>query len=119
MQVVRAGDIVGEHTLWVDGLEKLGFDETVLSWSVDRLSSGERQRLALLRLLANQPQALLLDEPTANLDASNVGQAETLISSYRVDRQAPVLWVSHDAGQIARVASRHYELANGRLSEIQ
>ena len=56
-------DTVGPHFPVVDGerLEALGFGEEVLAWEVSRLSTGERQRLALLRLLVNRPRVLLLD----------------------------------------------------------
>ena len=110
-------DRVGPHFPAVDpeGLADLGFDEDVLGWEVSRLSTGERQRLALLRLLAHQPRALLLDEPTAALDPANVGQVEAVIAGYRRKEEAPVLWVSHDPTQAARVADRRFELAGGRL----
>ena len=52
-------------------LERVGLTTAILDKPVTRLSSGERQRLALLRLLANRPRVLLLDEPTANLDPDN------------------------------------------------
>ena len=73
---------VGEHFAAVseDGLKQLGFDSSMLGRKVLRLSSGERQRLALLRLLANEPQVLLLDEPTASLDPKNTRRAEQLIA---------------------------------------
>jgi ABC-type iron transport system FetAB ATPase subunit len=96
-------------------LEMLGFELRVLDWQVSRLSSGERQRLALLRLLSHTPRALLLDEPSANLDAENTKRIEALIQHYADYYQAPVLWISHDADQIARVAQRHYRLEAGRL----
>jgi ABC-type iron transport system FetAB ATPase subunit len=85
--------------------EKLGFPPEAADWGVSRLSSGERQRLALLRLLDRRPEVLLLDEPTANLDAEARTQVEALIEEYRVERGAAVLIVSHDPQQRARVAS--------------
>ena len=112
-------DTVGEHFDEVDvaALSRLGFDSKVMEWPVSRLSSGERQRLGLLRLLANQPRALLLDEPTANLDAENAHQIEDLIAEYRRQRHAPVLWVGHDLEQLQRVAARHLRLSDNHLTE--
>ncbi len=86
--------------------DALDFNPEVLNWSVARLSTGERQRLALARLLANRPEALLLDEPTANLDPSNRERVERLVLGYLQAQQAAVLWVSHDPEQRARLAAR-------------
>lgn len=96
-------------------LEKLGLTEKILKQSVARLSSGERQRLALARLLSNRPQVLLLDEPTANLDPVNTQRVEAVITDYRRAHDAAVIWVSHDTEQVARVANRHYVLSDGLL----
>ena len=96
-------------------LEKLGRPDAILEQPVARLSSGERQRLALVRLLSNQPQVLLLDEPTANLDPDNTQRVEAVITDYRRAQDAAVIWVSHDAEQVMRVANRHYELSDGLL----
>jgi len=98
-------------------LKRLGFDEDALSWQISRLSSGERQRLGLVRLLSNRPQALLLDEPTASLDAANILNAEALIAEYRRNTGAAVLWVSHDMEQIVRVAERHFQIHHNTLKE--
>lgn len=111
---------VGDHFAAADPDEfrRLGFEPQVLDWQVSRLSTGEKQRLALLRLLANQPHALLLDEPTASLDAANVGNAELMIREYRHLHQAPVIWVSHDMAQIGRVADRILRLEVGVVQEV-
>ena len=93
----------------------IGLPAEAAQWTVERLSSGERQRLALLRVLAHQPKVLLLDEPTANLDARNTERIETLVADYRRSRQAAVLWVSHDEAQIKRVGDRHLQLEQGRI----
>ncbi len=108
---------VGTHFNSVEheALAALGFETRVLDRKVSRLSTGERQRLALLRLLVQQPQALLLDEPTASLDAKNVRRVEDMIASYRKVHRVPVLWVSHDPRQIKRVADRHLRLTDGKL----
>lgn len=111
---------VGDHfsdAMDSEPLQRLGFDQKVMNWSVARASTGERQRLALLRLLANQPRALLLDEPTAALDPKNVKAVEGLVAEYRARHQAPVIWVSHDPEQIARVAQRHFRIVAGRLEQ--
>ncbi|GMV39080.1 MAG: hypothetical protein AMXMBFR64_07960 [Myxococcales bacterium] len=108
-------DTVGEHLPDTALLLQVGFGDDVLSWRVDRLSSGERQRLALVRLLAGQPRALLLDEPTANLDPASARDVEALIARWRLQHEAPVLWVTHDDAQAARVADRRFVLEGGVL----
>lgn len=95
--------------------QKLGFGPDVLDWMIARLSTGERQRLSLARLLANRPRALLLDEATANLDPPNRTRVETLIEDYRIGHGAPVLWVSHDPEQRQRLPGRRLVIRAGRL----
>ena len=108
---------VGPHCKeWqMELLDTLGFGEETLDWEVTRLSTGEKQRLGLCRLLSRSPEALLLDEPTASLDQRNVASAEEAILAYAREHEAPVLWVSHDPAQRARVARRSYVLADGEL----
>jgi ABC-type iron transport system FetAB ATPase subunit len=101
---------------WPDQLlAAVGFDRDVLGWSIRRLSSGERQRLALARALARRPRSLLLDEPTANLDTQNTERVERLLSDWRRTSDGSILWVSHDPEQRRRVATVSYPIANGAL----
>lgn len=110
-------DTVGEHFTEMDELllKKLGFPEEVKNWSIRRMSSGEKQRLALLRVLQNQPRVLLLDEPTANLDKRNTAIFEQMIADYLDMHQASAFWVSHDHQQLERVADVQFELKDGQL----
>ena len=111
------GKTVREHAQqWPEKtLDALGFGQEVLDFDVQRLSSGERQRLAIARALAGSPQALLLDEPTANLDHDNTVRVERLIHDWRGQTGGCVLWVSHDPEQRDRVASAQYEIRSGSL----
>ncbi|NIC07891.1 ABC transporter ATP-binding protein [Billgrantia bachuensis] len=99
-------------------LEALGLAPDALAWQVGRLSTGEKQRLGLLRAVSREPGALLLDEPTANLDDATSKRVEAWLKARIHERGWPTLWVAHDRGQIARVADRHWRIANGRLEEV-
>lgn len=114
-------DTVGEHFSELDEslLKQFGFSEDVSNWSIRRMSSGEKQRLALLRLLLNQPRVLLLDEPTANLDKRNTLIFEQLIAEYLQQHQASAFWISHDHGQLDRVADVQFELKDGLLVAVE
>ena len=110
-------DNVGPHFIEIDDqwLASLGFSPDVRKWRVGRLSSGERQRLGLLRLLMIKPKVLLLDEPTANLDRDNIRRVEELLGRYRSDHHAAVIWVSHDREQLDRNCRRRFVIRKGRL----
>ncbi len=82
------------------------------------LSGGQQQRLALARAWARQPQALLLDEPTASLDPHAKREVETLIAEFAVgvaDRPMTLVFASHNLGQVKRLASRVVYLERGRV----
>lgn len=112
-------DTVRPHAqAWDDELlTRLGFEPSVLDWDIARLSSGEKQRLTLARAFSLSPEALLLDEPTANLDKTNTAKVETIIAAYRVSRAIPILWVSHDIDQRQRIGQRSAYIAERRLQE--
>lgn len=113
-------DTVGPHfeTDPRQWLEMLGFDDSVLAWDIRRLSSGERQRLALVRMLELMPKALLLDEPTANLDRRNIARVEAVIDTYRQRHRPAVVWVSHDLDQLQRNCDRLYAIQGPRIERI-
>lgn len=110
-------DQIGEHFPRQDNalLAALGFAEATWRWEVARCSTGEKQRLGLLRMLSNQPACLLLDEPTASLDPETSELVEAVLREYIQAHQAPALWVSHSREQIKRVATRHFMMRDGRL----
>ena len=105
------------------GPAAIGFDEVVdllglaplLARTTTHLSGGERQRVALGRALLSQPRLLLMDEPLSSLDAAS--KAEILPYLERLHRALamPTLYVSHDAGEIARLADHVLYIQNGRF----
>ncbi len=113
-------DRVGDHfsespKQW---LMQLGFEPDVSEWPVERLSTGERQRLALIRVLERYPDVLLLDEPTANLDEENGRKVEDLIRSYLNAHDCGIIWVAHNRDQLDRVAHQQYALTSNGLNEM-
>jgi ABC-type iron transport system FetAB ATPase subunit len=96
-------------------LAALDLGAAVLDTAIDRLSTGERQRLALVRSLARRPRVLLLDEPTAALDPGSIRRAEALLRAHLADGMA-VLVVTHAVEQAHRLAHRIFLLERGRLA---
>lgn len=97
-------------------LEAVGLTDA-FGWEISRLSTGERHRLAIARALQGHPQTLLLDEPTASLDADATQYIEHLLSQ-QLKRGVAVLLVTHDHGQARRLAARSYEMTGGQLVQM-
>lgn len=85
-----------------------------LDWEISRLSTGERQRLALVRALQLKPDVLLLDEPTSALDPPSVQRVEQLLLA-RLDAGCAILLVTHDAVQPRRMGAKLRHMEEGRL----
>lgn len=116
------GETVADHFLdWAAQAplaRRMGLAQHGGEVPVSHLSTGERQRLALLRALERNPRVLLLDEPTAALDPATALTAEALLAERRQAGLA-VLWVSHDPAQAARLSPRHLVVEHGCVREEQ
>lgn len=93
---------------------RLGLTEAHLAGPVARLSTGERQRLALIRALTAEPDALLLDEPTGPLDADSTARVEALLAE-RLAAGLAILLVTHNVAQALRLGHRRLHMAERRL----
>lgn len=89
-----------------------------LDFGVDDLSGGEKQRVAIARAIANRPQLILADEPTANLDSAHGAETMRLLRGLAKDEEATVVIVSHDE-RLREVADRVLWLEDGRFKTLQ
>jgi ABC-type lipoprotein export system ATPase subunit len=82
-----------------------------------RLSVGERQRVAIARALANEPKALLADEPTGNLDSVNQGEVLTLLDRLRREWSLTLVIVTHSP-EVAAACDRVVKMRDGRVVDV-
>ena len=78
------------------------------------LSGGEQQRVAIARALINEPELVLADEPTGNLDSKTGGEIIELLKSLRIEKKTTLVIATHDA-KVAANAERVIELVDGRI----
>jgi putative ABC transport system ATP-binding protein len=105
---LRGEEVDAELPLRLAGLDRSFAERDAL-----RLSVGEQQRVMLARALALEPEVLLLDEPTASLDAAATGAVE---GALRGLRSVSLVLVTHDSGQAERLAERTIRLEAGRVT---
>jgi len=95
-------------------IELLGIG-SLLKRMPDELSGGERQRVAIARAIAMQPQLLLMDEPLASLDAARRQEILPWLARLRDDLKIPMLYVTHSAEEVARLADHLVVLDKGQV----
>jgi ATPase subunit of ABC transporter with duplicated ATPase domains len=95
-------------------LERLGFATAQLSTPVKDLSGGQQRRLQLLLILLDQPNVLILDEPTNDMDTDMLAVIEDLLDSW----PGTLLVVSHDRYFLERVTDQQYAILDGRLRHL-
>jgi molybdate transport system ATP-binding protein len=83
-----------------------------------RLSGGERQRVAVGRALLMRPRLLLLDEPLASLDATRKREILPYLEKLRDEARVPMVYVSHNAGELARLATSVVRLDGGQVAAV-
>ncbi|NDJ17289.1 ABC transporter ATP-binding protein [Myxacorys almedinensis] len=95
----------------LNDLKQFGRTDAFLERPIAALSGGEAQIVAFLRALQLAPDVLLLDEPTASLDAETATQLEALVERWHATNpHRAYLWVSHDPQQVARISDRQIYL---------
>ncbi|MBI3690027.1 MAG: ABC-F family ATP-binding cassette domain-containing protein [Mycolicibacterium aromaticivorans] len=95
-------------------LERLGFRREHLSARVGELSGGQRRRLQLLLTILSEPNVLILDEPTNDVDTDMLAATEDLLDSW----PGTLIVVSHDRYLLERVTNQQYAILGGRLRHL-
>lgn len=95
-------------------LERLGFSRAHLSARVDELSGGQKRRLQLLLLLLDEPNLIVLDEPTNDVDHEMLTAMEDLLDSW----PGTLVVVSHDRYLLERVTDQQYAILDGHLRHV-
>ncbi len=85
--------------------------------SAETLSGGQTQLVALARALVLEPDLLLLDEPSANLDPAHVALVEQVVTETNAERGTTIVWATHNVFQARRVADRVALLLDGKVIE--
>lgn len=120
----RVSDVIGrQKTSYVSGgaeltpgqlLERLGFTSAQLSTPVKNLSGGQKRRLQLLLILLDEPNVLILDEPTNDLDTDMLAAMEDLLDTW----PGTLLVVSHDRYLLERVTDQQYAVLDGGFRHL-
>lgn len=107
-------EVEGKELTPAQMLERLGFSSAHLSAFVGELSGGQKRRLQLLLILLEEPNVLILDEPTNDVDTEMLAAMEDLLDTW----PGTLLVVSHDRYLIERVTDNQYAILNGTLQHM-
>ncbi|HQJ97048.1 MAG TPA: phosphate ABC transporter ATP-binding protein [Thermoleophilia bacterium] len=114
---IIGGQADGGREQGCDLLGRVGLPPDFCDRSADQLSGGEAQRVCLARALANDPEVLLLDEPTASLDPGAARVVEDLLLRLAADTELTFVFVTHDLAQARRIGDHGLLLVDGRVVE--
>jgi ABC-2 type transport system ATP-binding protein len=106
-------DVAGRIRALADEFDMHAF----LDRETGKLSSGQKTRVALAKSLINEPEILLLDEPTASLDPDTADWVRGRLERYRLERRATVLLASHNMNEVERLCDRVIMLKTGRIED--
>ena len=104
-----------QHRRAVDLLERMGIDRRLQHTRANKMSGGEKQRVAIARALANDPDIILADEPTGNLDTSTGRTVVDILVRLARDDGKCVLIVTHDES-ILEIADQAFHMSDGTLN---
>jgi len=104
------------HERVLRAIEYVGLPQSCLAKSPFDLSGGERRRAAIAGVMAMEPQALVLDEPTAGLDPMGKEQILAMIRRYRAETGRTVILISHNMEEVARMADHVLVMDRGRAA---
>ena len=91
--------------------------ETFLKRPYGSLSAGQRTRVALAKALLNEPQVLLMDEPTASLDPDTADRVRSYLLDYKKKTQATILLATHNMMEVERLCDAVIVMKNGRVMD--
>lgn len=103
----------------LDCINDAGLSTDFSKKTAEKLSGGEKKRVALARALALSPSILLLDEPTNGVDPKNIQTVEKNIVDFSKNRDLTVIWVTHYVEQAKRVSDRIANLKDGIVRDVQ
>jgi ABC-2 type transport system ATP-binding protein len=89
----------------------------LLERQTGKLSAGQKTRVSLAKALLNQPEVLLLDEPTASLDPDTADWIRSRLERYCLDRGATVLLASHNMSEVERLCERVIIMKQGKIED--
>jgi ABC-type lipoprotein export system ATPase subunit len=96
-------------------LKEMGMDHRMDQYP-NQLSAGERQRVAIARALANEPEILLADEPTGNLDSVNTARTMEILTGIQKQRGMTLIVVTHE-NEVAHAAARQIRIRDGKVEQ--
>ncbi|MBY0441184.1 MAG: phosphate ABC transporter ATP-binding protein [Mycobacteriaceae bacterium] len=115
---LRVADPQASEPQMREVLDRVALTGSWLERDATMLSGGEAQRMCLARTMIARPEVLLLDEPTAAVDAETTRIIEAAVREW-ADKGMTALWVSHDAAQVQRIADRVLRVDKGRCVGIE